>query len=364
MTKSIGASLLAHYASRTPSVASCWKITRTDGVVKGFTEHDKDLVISGVTYVARGGFMPSNFDSQTRLSVDNLEAVGFLDSETISASDLSAGVYDYALVEVFLVNWNDLSMGQDTLMKGRIGEVRIDRNTFFGELRGLTNAYSQTIGQIYQPTCRAIFGDSKCTKPLGPLTVTGTLSAVSADGLVLSDPARTEAGPVGPKTITAITKATSAQVTATAHGLSAGQVAYVASVGGMTEINGQWYLVKTVVDANNVTLAVDSTNFTTYISGGTISPSGDAGYFGQGKITMTSGVSNGLSTEVKVYSPGSITLQLQFPKTVAAGDTYSLVAGCGKRFVEDCVNRFANGINFRGEPHLPGMDKIMRTGGA
>lgn len=364
MTKSIGASLLAHYASGSTTLATCWKITRTDNVVQGFTDHDKDIVISGVTYVARGGFLPSNFESQTRLAVDNLEAIGFLDSATISASDLTSGVYDFAMVEVFLVNWNDLGMGQDTLMKGRIGEVRLERNTFYGELRGLTNAYSQNVGQIYQPTCRAVFGDAKCTKPLGPLTVTGTLSAVSADGLVLSDPARTEAGPAGPKTITAITKAASAQVTATAHGLTAGQIAYVAGAGGMTEINGQWYLVKTVIDANNITLAVDSTNFTTYTSGGTVSPAGDAGYFGYGKITMTSGASNGLSMEVKVYSVGTITLQLQFPKGVAAGDTYSMVPGCGKRFVEDCLNRWANSINFRGEPHVPGIDKVMRTGGA
>lgn len=364
MTKAIGASLLAHYASGSTNLAACWKVTRTDNVVKGFTEHDKDLVIGGVTYVARGGFMPSNFDSQTRLAVDNLEAVGFLDSETITASDLATGVYDFALVEVFLVNWNDLSMGTDTLMKGRLGEITQERNTFRGELRGLTNAYAQNIGQIYQPTCRAVFGDSRCGVALGPWTVTGTLSAVSADGLVLSDPARTEAGPAGPKTITAITKAASAQVTATAHGFVQGQIVYITGVVGMTEINGQWYLVKTVVDANNFTLALDSTNFATYTSGGTASPSGDAGYFGYGKITMTSGASNGQTMEVKVYSPGSITLQLQFPKGVAAGDTYSLVAGCGKRFTEDCVTRFANGINFRGEPHLPGMDKVMRTGGA
>lgn len=364
MTKVIGASLLAHYASRDTSIAACWKVTLTSGVIKGFTDHDNDLVVSGVTYVARGGFMPSDFESQTRLAVDNLEAVGFLDSDTIPAADLAAGVWDFALVEIFLVNWADLAMGIDTISKGRLGEVSIDRNTFRAELRGLTNAYSQSIGQIYQPTCRAVFGDARCGVALGPHTVTGTLSAVSSSGLVLSDPARTEAGPAGPKTITAITQAASAQVTATAHGFVAGQIVYTTGIVGMTELNGQWYMVNSVVNANVFTLAVNTTSYAAYVSGGTAAPSGDAGYFGYGKITMTSGASNGLSMEVKVFSPGTITLQLQFPKGVAAGDTYSLVRGCGKRFTEDCVGTYANGINFRGEPHLPGMDRVMRTGGS
>lgn len=361
--KTVSAALLAHCAGGTTTLAVCWKVTLQSGTVLGFTDHDADLTISGVTYVARGGFLPSDVESQTRLAVDNLEAAGFLDSETIPAEDLAAGVWDFALVEMFRVNWADLTMGSESLMKGRIGQVSQERGTFRAELRGLTNAYSQTIGKVCQPTCRAQFGDAQCGKALGPFTVTGTLDSVSSDGLVLYDSERTEPGPASPKNITAITKAVAAQVTAASHGFVKGQAVYIAGVVGMTEVNGQWHIVKAVVDANNFTLLLDSSNFTTYTSGGTAAPGGDAGYFGYGKITMTSGASNGLSMEVKVYSVGTITLHLQFPKGVAAGDTYTLVAGCGKRFTEDCVTRYSNGINFRGEPHLPGMDQIMKVGG-
>ncbi len=362
--KTIAPALLAHYRSGTATVCACWKVTLQDGAVLGFTSHDRDLAIGGTTYLARTGLLPSTFESQTRLAVDNLEAAGFLDSDAISAADLAAGRWDFALVEVFLANWSNVSQGTDTLMRGRLGEVSLDRGQFRAELRGLANAYAQTIGAVYQPTCRANLGDARCGVNLAPWTVAGTLGSVSADGLVLFDAARTEPGPAAPKAITAITQAASAQVTAAAHGFSVGQIVYIAGVSGMVEINGQWHQVKTVVNANSFTLALDTSAFGAYAGGGTAAPSGDAGHFGYGKITMTSGASAGLSGEVKVYSPGTITLQMQFAAGVAAGDGYSLVAGCGKRFTEDCVSRFNNYPNFRGEPHLPGMDKVLMRGGA
>ena len=39
----------------------------------------------------------------------------------------------------------------------------------------------------------------------------------------------------------------------------------------------------------------------------------------------------------------------------AAGDTFSVVAGCDKKFAT-CKAKFANALNFRGFPHLPGND--------
>lgn len=363
MKVGISTSLATHMAQGTTTLCTCWKVTLQDSTVYGFTDHDAVLVFSGVTFEAKTGFAASNIDTQTRLAVDNLEAIGFLDSEVITAGDLTAGKWDFAEVEIFTVNWRDLAMGRDLLMRGRLGAVSQSQNTFTAELRGLTNAYSQTIGQLYQPACRATLGDARCQVELTPYSVTGTLDSVSSNQLVLFDAERTEAGPTGGKAITGITKSTLPTVSSTAHGFVAGQVVYIYCVQGMAQINGQHYIVKTVA-INSFTLAgVDSTNFTTYTSGGTVVPQGNAGTFDYGKLTMTSGASTGLSTEVKAYAPGTITLQLQLPSGCAAGDTYTLVAGCGKRFLEDCVTRFNNGVNFRGEPHLPGVDKVMQFGG-
>ena len=85
-----------------------------------------------------------------------------------------------------------------------------------------------------------------------------------------------------------------------------------------------------------------------------------AGYFSYGLLTFTSGENAGLSMEVREYSVGHFTLFLPMPHTIAVGDSYTVVAGCDKNF-DTCIARFSNALNFRGEPHVPGTDKILET---
>ena len=93
-------------------------------------------------------------------------------------------------------------------------------------------------------------------------------TAISAQGTSLKLGATGSA-----KTVTAITKANPARVTATAHGLADGAVVLFAAVVGMTEINGKYGMVK-VVDANTFdAYGIDSTAYSTYTSGGTATPS-------------------------------------------------------------------------------------------
>ena len=76
------------------------------------------------------------------------------------------------------------------------------------------------------------------------------------------------------KTITAATKANPGVFTSSSHGFSDGDEVYVDSLGGMTEVNGRNYLVANST-ANTFSLQdlfgndIDTTNFTTYTSGGT-----------------------------------------------------------------------------------------------
>lgn len=85
-------------------------------------------------------------------------------------------------------------------------------------------------------------------------------------------------------------------------------------------------------------------------------------YFTGGKITFTSGLNDGLSMEVKKSQlTGTVILVQPMPFAITVGDTYSMHAGCSKRFVQDCKNKFNNAVNFRGFPHLPGSS-IYATG--
>lgn len=85
-----------------------------------------------------------------------------------------------------------------------------------------------------------------------------------------------------------------------------------------------------------------------------------AGFFDYGLISFTSGPNAGYSMEVHAYTPGSIRLFQALPYTPAAGDAFGLSPGCD-RHLGTCIGRFNNALNFRGEPHLPGQDKLVQN---
>jgi uncharacterized phage protein (TIGR02218 family) len=85
------------------------------------------------------------------------------------------------------------------------------------------------------------------------------------------------------------------------------------------------------------------------------------GWFTAGKVTFTSGANAGLGMEVKTHRNSSgVTFELwqTMPQPIAPGDTFTVTAGCDKRF-STCLGRFANALNFRGFPHIPGNDFII-----
>lgn len=84
------------------------------------------------------------------------------------------------------------------------------------------------------------------------------------------------------------------------------------------------------------------------------------GYFDHGTLTWITGDNAGLSAEVKGYIPGEVTLLLAANAAISAGDTYEIKAGCDKRSIT-CRTRFGNMLNFRGEPHVPGLDRLYQS---
>ena len=190
--KTVGASLLSHMQQGTTTLAWCWKVTRADGEVFGFTSVDIPLTIDGVTYEAATGFTPSALEGQLDLAVPNLEVQGLLNSASITEADLLAGVWDGAEVEIFQVNFADLSQGAMTLQVGTIGQITSGTTAFRAEGRGLVQALQQPVGEVYSAACSANLGDSRCGVNLAPLTVTGTVTAVTS-ARAFTDSGRAEA---------------------------------------------------------------------------------------------------------------------------------------------------------------------------
>lgn len=367
MTISCSVAMKAHLAGATTTLATCWRVTLEAGspdVTIGFTDHDRDIVFNGVTYQARTGFSASNVASGSDMSVDNLEATGMLISPAITEADLIAGLWDHALVEMFMVNFSDLTMGKIILRSGRLGEVDLDqRGGFKAELRGLLQAYTRVIGELTSPGCRAELYDARCKVDPAPFTVISAIEGVNGDGVTLYDSARTEAGPSGGLAITNVTTANPGVVSVAATtGLFNGLAIEISGLVAPQEINTTTFVRNLDTAHAHFDLPLDTSGLTSYGGGGTVTPlGGDSGFFDFGVITFLDGENAGRSMEIRQYTPGQMTLHLPMPYPVQIGDAYMMRAGCDKS-LSTCKNKFDNVVNFRGEPYLPGIDRLAQVG--
>ena len=153
--------LYAHLATGHTHVCQCWKITRRDGTVFGFTDHDRPLEFGGVTFVAESGMSAKALSAGTGLAVDNSEALGLLQSEVISEADIMAGRYDGAEVRTWLVRWDNVAH-RVLRFVGTVGEITRDQGRFRVELRGLSDQLNQPQGRSFLRSCSAVLGDSAC----------------------------------------------------------------------------------------------------------------------------------------------------------------------------------------------------------
>ncbi|RIK95287.1 MAG: hypothetical protein DCC73_02620 [Proteobacteria bacterium] len=273
--RTIAAALASHLSAEVTTLAMCFAVRRRDGVRLGFTTADQALEIDGARYLPGAGLTPSDIAASRQMNVDEMEVVGVLSAHSISDNDLRAGLYDFAEVEIFLVNWASPSDGRVTLLRGWLGEATLKNGAFVAEVRGLAQSLQQTFGEVYSPECRADLGDARCRADLSAVTVTATVA----------------------------TAGTTRAFTATALGVADG-----------------WY--------------------------------------DYGVLRWLTGVNAGRRIEVKRQLGNTLELYDAMPLAPAIGDVFSLAAGCDKRFAT-CKTKFANAANFRGEPHVPGIDSLL-----
>jgi uncharacterized phage protein (TIGR02218 family) len=279
--RSIPSALQAKLDSGVTTLARCWVLHRRDGVAQGFTDHDADLVIDGITFPAGTGFTASEATSRFDLSVVGADISGALSDASLTEADLAAGRYDAAKVETWLVDWSEPSLRILTA-RGTLGEVKREGAAFTAELRGLADLLSQESGRFYTAKCSADLGDNRCKTDL-------------------ANPAWRGVG-----TVSVVT----------------GTSQFVAS--GLDGFAATW--------------------------------------FGAGRLTWTAGANAGLSVEVKQHrvtgGHAALSLWQAMPEPIGVGDAFTVTAGCDKRF-STCRDRFANSLNFRGFPQIPGNDFVM-----
>ncbi len=282
--KTLSSALQAHLDTGVTTLAYCWKVTRTDGTVYGFTEHDRDITALGTTFSAETGFTASQIEQGLGLSIDNLEATGALSSASLNDADILAGRFDDATVELYWINWQDPTQIV-VIAQGNLGEIKRQGVAFSAEFRSLAHRLDQKIGQTYERSCSAALGDARCGIDL-------TLPTLQA--------------PVAVSTAT-----TSRDIV----------------VSGLESFASDWF------------------------TGGT--------------LTFSTGHDALIPFEIKSHRKTSgidiLELWLPPPFAIAAGDIGRAVAGCRKNFAT-CQSKFNNVTNFRGFPHIPGVDVVTRYG--
>jgi len=360
--KSISTSLRTHLRGEVTTLATCWELTRRDGFKLFFTDHDVDLVIDGDTYIASTGYKRTAIQNDATLAVDNLDVEGIFDSSAITEQDLRAGVYDYAEVRIFLVNWADLSQGILRLRRGWLGEVLLTPDGIFkAELRGLTQLLSQNIGNFYTPECRVDLGDLRCKVPIQPPLIERSTNYPAGQFVRVF----TDTGADGQAQFeNRIYECTTA-------GTTAGSApTFNTTVGATTTDGSAVFTAREAWMRHGVVDTVASRQQFTLTSGFS-EPRAVDGWFVGGALVFESGDNAGKSIEIRgwVLSTRQVTLFLPPGYPVQAGVRVRLYPGCDKQ-PTTCAQKFAipgsvlfpvgrgNIWNYQGEPHIPGTDSI------
>ncbi len=154
--------LMDHLARDITTLCTCWRLTRPDGVVTGFTDHDQPLTVDGTLFEPESGFSASEARGTLGMAVDTVDVEGALSSARIRDEDIAAGLYDGANVETFLVNWRE---PEDFAMvrTATIGKMTRSDDRFVAELESLASRLDQPTGRSVSRACDAELGDARCT---------------------------------------------------------------------------------------------------------------------------------------------------------------------------------------------------------
>lgn len=158
------------------TIARAWAVSRSDGLVLGFTDHDRGLAFDDIAFRPDSGLTARALVQGSGLSVDNSEAVGVLSDTAITEADLMAGRWDAADVRLWEVDWADPA-NRRLIFRGHLGEVVRSGAAFRAELRGLSEPLNRGQGRVYHPRCAADLGDGMCRFDL-------TRAGYSAEGVV------------------------------------------------------------------------------------------------------------------------------------------------------------------------------------
>ena len=152
---------IARIESGAASLCHVWRLRRSDGVEMGFTDHDCDLMLDGVVCRAASGWTRGAADLAVGAGPATMSAAGALDDEAITEADIAAGLYDAAKVELWVVDWRQLTL-RVRLWVGTLARMRREGGAFVADLEGPLAALDTVVGRTFERGCDAVLGDARC----------------------------------------------------------------------------------------------------------------------------------------------------------------------------------------------------------
>ena len=173
----------------------CMRIVPTAGSPIYLTDHPRDLVMSGHTYLSTSGYQFTGQSSTAGFSPASIDIEGIAGASGLTRAAIGSGLFDGAKCYVFATSWATPVEDQETIASGIFGKATLLDDRFQIGGVSMIDALNQSVGQTYGAQCPKKFCGTEyagCGASLAANTVTGTLTSVTSAS-VFTDSGRAEA---------------------------------------------------------------------------------------------------------------------------------------------------------------------------
>lgn len=183
MTNPLPAGLLPLLKKRKHFLTTLWKITRKDGVVFRFTDHQSTVDFRKETYTPTDGVAASARRRESGFEVQNVEIIGVISDSTITHDSLRAGLFINSKVNEIIIDYRHPYLGAFLENTYYITETRFNVERWEAKVEGLKRFLKPLIGKLYVRDCRHELGDSICRIDVQALSENGTVSVLTGSGV-------------------------------------------------------------------------------------------------------------------------------------------------------------------------------------
>lgn len=372
MTTRPGSAPIEHWQRRTLRPCNLVAITRQDGYVLRFTDHDGAVTFEGYQYVPAQFAGMSAERREGALRTGNQELYGIIDGETVLVPDLLGDRYRGAEVRHIVTDWNAPWMAIARHRKW-IRRVNWTGSSFVATLEGRSQVLHRPaggrFGGVWSLRCPYKLGGEHCKKDISAWELTGAAVDVVSNRMSVEfdstqwDAAYQQtdhfyrdgevewvwAAPVEPADVTVSGNTTTVLTDLTKTWTVDEHVGrYVRLLAAGQFYALQWGVI-TSNTATTLTYDVGTGDYAITAHGGSVAydicpASRNAG-------TISPIVSYSASTR-------GVTILRPTPFPILVGDSGIVRVGCDGLFTT-CVDKFANGVNHGGSALEPTAARIV-----